>query len=181
MFENNNSEYYKYFRNLSWAKPTKNPTPKSSLFSFSSFSFQPTEFPCQDCPAHPCFLANHRITWPPHAKKSATSLSSWTGLIFSPFLSTRAKDHMAPILLATSIIATKLTSCVLGLCLDPKSFLDFNIIVFLFVFYKHFSNHRLDLKDSFHDLQINCIISFVFIYIFNAPYMCRKIWWDRKS
>jgi hypothetical protein len=41
---------------------------------------------------------------------------------------------------------------------------------------------QLGLKDSSRDLQMNCAISFCFyIYIFNAPCICRKIRYDWES
>ena len=54
-------------------------------------------------------------------------------------------------------------------------------VAFLFVFGKNYSiMDYLGLKDSSHQLRINCSISF-FLSTFNAPYMCYKIRCDEES
>jgi len=40
---------------------------------------------------------------------------------------------------------------------------------------------QLGLKDSSRDLQVNCVISYLFLSIFNVPCICRKIRCDGES
>jgi len=48
-------------------------------------------------------------------------------------------------------------------CLDKKNFLDFDTIALLFLFDKHYPIiEQLGLKDSSRDLQVNCVISYLF-------------------
>jgi len=47
-----------------------------------------------------------------------------------------------------------------------KIFLDFDTVALLFLFDKHYPiMEQLGLKDSSRDLQINCAINYLFIYI----------------
>jgi hypothetical protein len=62
-----------------------------------------------------------------------------------------------------------------------KFFLDFNTVVFSFLFNKYYLiMEQLCLKDLSRDLQINCVISY-FLSIFNVPCICRKIRYDGES
>jgi len=58
--------------------------------------------------------------------------------------------------------------------------LDFDTVAFSFLFDKHYLE-QLGLKYSSRDLQINCVISYLFLSIFNVPCICRKIRCDGKS
>jgi hypothetical protein len=47
-----------------------------------------------------------------------------------------------------------------------KNFLDFDTVALSFLFDKYYLiMEQLGLKDSSRDLQLNCIISYLFIYI----------------
>jgi len=56
--------------------------------------------------------------------------------------------------------------------------LDFDAVALSFLFDKHYPiMEQLGLKDSSHDLQVNCAISYLFLSKFIDSCMCRKIRW----
>ena len=63
-----------------------------------------------------------------------------------------------------------------------KNFLDFDMVALSFLFDKYYPIlEQLGLKDSSRDLQINCVISYLFLSISNILCICRKIRCDWES